>query len=874
MKKRVGHQPQPPLCGQESNRFKLRASWLAAAVLQLAALPALAQQVEAKPDEKAKDESTNQLDRVVVTGSTGLNRTVRESSVAVTVADREALDRKAPYSAAEAMELVPGMYIEASAGEMSNNYSVRGMSGGNQRWVQVQEDGLPIFYYPSWSADGLVKSELGIDRMEAVRGGTSAILTANGAGATINFLTFRNKGKPEGALRLTTSDYQQRRVDLRYAGGLGEGWFGGVSGYYRVDDGVRHPEFTGNKGGTLRAHLGRKITDGEWSVNLKVMRDHTMFYLPIPVIGKDKPRSLPGMNANYGTMIGLDSGVQTVRTSLVPGTFTQTVDSRDGYDHKALALGYHFEKALAPAWKFSSKGRYTDSDVTASVVFSSSNSSLRPAVDRLDPAKFGYIKEMLDRFGPACGGACKPAVRIVSTGEVLSTPEQLNALNGNGLLSDNVLQADKQIIREFVNDMRLSWNTERNSLGLGLLTFNTRSEGGSPVSARFVSDVRNHARRVDLVALDPSGKVVGSYTENGVREHSTWGDSNDRNRNRSMSVYLNDEYKLSDTLRLDAGLRIERFRYRQERGGYGEYEPIPGAFKPGCDRDALGDAACDVDNIIANNYWAYPNNGQYETVRNRWTEPSWTVGGNYLLNNNIALYGRFAKSYQSTGDLPVTKIEFGELGARMQARNVAATLTFYKANFKGDPNSAEVDNAQVEMLQGVKSQGLEFEVSWRPLRWFEFAATGVLQRSRFSVNNLRVLRGSGTDLEALLKEATSWSGNRPERTPDRNFTLAPTLFFNDGKGEFTVAWHYVGDRFADVSNSVRLPAYKTINLSLRYELTPRITLNAAVRNLTNTIGLTEGNPRSGFVQAPAGSDYYYARPILGRNAQLSATMSF
>ncbi|TDP64149.1 TonB-dependent siderophore receptor [Roseateles toxinivorans] len=869
-----------PHCGQESNRFKPRATWLAAALLmQLATPHALAQSTAATDEKsaeksKSKDEATNQLDRVVVTGSTGLARTVRESSVAVTVADREALDRKAPYSAAEAMELVPGMYIEASAGEMSNNYSVRGMSGGNQRWVQVQEDGLPIFYYPSWSADGLVKSELGIDRMEAVRGGTSAILTANGAGATINFLTFRNQGKPEGALRLTTSDYNQKRVDLRYAGGLGDGWFGGVSGYYRVDDGVRYPEFTGNKGGTVRAHIGRKIEGGEWSVNLKGMHDHTMFYLPIPVIGKDNPRSLPGMDARYGTMIGLDSGVQTVRTSLVPGSFMQTVDSRDGYDHKAFALGYNYEKALSPAWKLSSKGRYTDSDVTASVVFSSSNNSLRPAVDRLDPAKFGYVKEMLDRFGPACGGTCKPAVRIVSTGEILSTPEQLNALNGNGLLSDNVLQADKQVNREFVNDMRLTWNTERNSLGLGLLTFNSLSEGGSPVSARFVTDVRNHARRVDLVALDPAGKVVGSYTENGVREHSTWGDGNDRSHNKSMSVYLNDEYKVNDALRIDAGLRIERFRYLQGRGGFGEYEPIPGAFKPGCDRSALGDAACDVDNIIANNYWAYPTNGQYEMVRNRWTEPSWTIGGNYLLNNNIALYGRFAKSYQTTGDLPVTKIQFGELGARVQAKNIAATLTFYKANFKGDPNSAEVDNAQIEMLQGVKSQGLEFEVSWRPLRWFEFAATGVVQRSRFSVNNLRVLRGTGTDLEALLKEATSWSGNRPERTPDRNFTLAPSVFFNDGKGEFTVAWHYVGDRFADVSNSVRLPAYKTINLSLRYELTPSLTLNAAVRNLTNTIGLTEGNPRSGFVQAPAGSDYYYARPILGRNAQLSVTMNF
>ena len=250
-----------PQSGLESNRFKPRAAWLAAVLVQLTALPALAQQAdvgkteEKKADDSKKAEAGNQLDRVVVTGSTGL-RTVRESSVAVTVADREALDRKAPRSTAEVMELIPGMYVEASGGEMSNNYSVRGMSGGNQRWVQLQEDGLPVFYYPSWTADGLVKQELGLDRMEAVRGGTSAILTTNGAGATINFLTYRNQGAPEGAARLTTSDYNTRRLDLRYAGGLGDGWFAGVSGFYRRDDGVRDPEFTANFGGTLRAHVG------------------------------------------------------------------------------------------------------------------------------------------------------------------------------------------------------------------------------------------------------------------------------------------------------------------------------------------------------------------------------------------------------------------------------------------------------------------------------------------------------------------------------------------------------------------------------------------------------------------------------------------
>jgi len=70
--------------------------------------------------------------QVVVTGSTSLKRTVRESSVAVTVAEREDLDRKAPRSMASALELIPGMMVEDSGGEASNNFSVRGLAGGGE----------------------------------------------------------------------------------------------------------------------------------------------------------------------------------------------------------------------------------------------------------------------------------------------------------------------------------------------------------------------------------------------------------------------------------------------------------------------------------------------------------------------------------------------------------------------------------------------------------------------------------------------------------------------------------------------------------------------------------------------------------------------
>jgi hypothetical protein len=46
-------------------------------------------------------------------------------------------------------------------------------------------------------------------------------------------------------------------------------------------------------------------------------------------------------------------------------------------------------------------------------------------------------------------------------------------------------------------------------------------------------------------------------------------------------------------------------------------------------------------------------------------------------------------------------------------------------------------------------------------------------------------------------------------------------------------------------------------------------------NLTNVIGLTEGNPRAGqFVSGDAGARYYLARPILGTSWRAALTYRF
>lgn len=150
----------------------------------LSAAPVWAQTAPADSQQQAPEE-TQDLQEIVVTGTTSRDRPLITSSADITFATREDIDRRAPRSTADLLELVPGVFVEGTAGELSNNYSVRGLQGGGQRFIQLEEDGLPIIYQGG-GADFFFSQDLTIDRLEAVKGGSSGVLTVNGAGATIN----------------------------------------------------------------------------------------------------------------------------------------------------------------------------------------------------------------------------------------------------------------------------------------------------------------------------------------------------------------------------------------------------------------------------------------------------------------------------------------------------------------------------------------------------------------------------------------------------------------------------------------------------------------------------------------------------------------
>src|SRR5579872_193840 len=394
---------------QPSNARLVRSS--VAAILAAAGCGQLA----AAADAPAADQpgATPSLEEVVVTGSAA-RHTILDSSVAVSVMNQDDLDRKAPRNTAETLQALPGIIVEQSGGEDSNNYTARGVPGGGQIFFQLAEDGLPVSYSGAdlWQ-DTILKPDLSLDRVEAVVGGTSSIFTPNGAGAFVNFITRKPTNEFTGSVRLTVSDYGTRRIDFWSGGPLAEGWRFAVGGFWRSSDGERPTQFTNDHGGIIRFKLLRELDRGELGFDVKIVDDHSTFYLPIPMQNPNDPQSLPGINALTGTMTSLDNAVLTVRNGSYEGG-SHTIDQTDGTAIKAQVFSFHLDKELDSGISLHEKARYTSFNGVQAAIANAGNGSIVNALTRIDPnnpnnpktSLYGVPNEtdiqlLMRQFGPA-----------------------------------------------------------------------------------------------------------------------------------------------------------------------------------------------------------------------------------------------------------------------------------------------------------------------------------------------------------------------------------------------------------------------------------------------------------------------------------------
>ncbi len=286
----------------------------------------------AAPAEAPRSDGGLNLERIVVTGTTTA-RSKMKQSVSVSTMDAEQVQNAVAASATEVLRAVPGIRAESTGGEGNANLGVRGlpMSDGGGRYVQLQEDGLPVLLVGDVSfatADQFLRADYSLDSIDAIRGGSSSTLSTNSPGAIVNFISKTGK-HTGGAIGMALGlDHRQQRVDFDYGTRLGDKLYGHVGGFYRIGEGARPSDVTLENGGQFKASLTKEFDNGYVRLNVKRLNDRTPTYLPVPVglngntiveLPAVDPRTAFFVNANFPQDVVTDRNGNRVATNPADG---------------------------------------------------------------------------------------------------------------------------------------------------------------------------------------------------------------------------------------------------------------------------------------------------------------------------------------------------------------------------------------------------------------------------------------------------------------------------------------------------------------------------------------------------------------------------
>ncbi|MHB2148703.1 TonB-dependent receptor domain-containing protein [Calditrichota bacterium LG25] len=768
-----------------------------------------------------------------------------ESSVAITTANSKQIAERAPQSTAELLKVIPGFYVESSGGEVSNNLFPRGIpQDGSYRYVAMYEDGLPIFEAPELAfanIDIMMRLDESVKSMEGVRGGTSSIYASNAPGGVINFISKTGGNRRELIIKLSAGTHDFKRLDFNYGGPLSKNTKFNVGGFLRYSQGIRSAHFTGNSGGQIKLNMTRLFKKGYFRVYAKYLNDRNIFYLPIPLQNPDDPESIPGLNANYGTITSVHAG-----KSSFPSPFGKIYqrDIRDGIHPELMSFTLEYVYDFGKGWSVQNNLRVMKTDIDFNAIFpletpfnaSFYADSVKHLSDKPEVARWEY--------------------RFANSGEAV---KNISSLNNNGLVALNGWWTISKPLKNFVNNLQINKKLGNHKISLAGY-FSKYSAGDFWYWQNILTEVKDAPRLLDLVGLSADGEVVYQVTDNGFEQYGSFY-VNAMSYATVYSTYFTDEWQATKKLRLDVGLRLESHHFK-------------GKVENTRDDYIIGNGETEAErNVIF-------GDGTFRYYQHKFNEWAFSFGGNYSINRHLALYGRLSRGFRtpdfeqwifSENRGKSQYIYQIEGGLKVASPQFSLFSSVFFSHINNIPFIDEVfkNGRIVHEKRFAKSRtvGLEFEAVFIPTGGLHLNLIGTIQDPR-----LLELISNKIDPETGAITYKNLSGNRVRRIPQFIIDFRPSYSY---KGfNIFYSWQYIGDRFVDDANTAILPGYNLISAGASYKfLKNKIRLGVNISNLTNTLGLTEGNPRIEQEFANRRQNVFMARPILGRFVNVSLTLT-
>ncbi|MDE2437127.1 MAG: TonB-dependent receptor [Sphingomonadales bacterium] len=282
---------------------------------------------------------------------------------------------------------------------------------------------------------------------------------------------------------------------------------------------------------------------------------------------------------------------------------------------------------------------------------------------------------------------------------------------------------------------------------------------------------------------------------------------------RADALYLADSIRATDALRFDLGIRQQWL---------------------------------DI-NYLLDSGPGYPNGTTDLNIKRKANKFSYTAAVNYDVNHDLGLFLRYSKGYRffnfddlrdGGGTASVYGVSQLEGGVKYRGDMFSAYVTgFYNKNDSFDSTVGGVSNGAFK----TRAYGVEIDA--------DVHSGGFKLGALMTLQNAKVTAATNA---ALV-------GNHVHRQPDFQLRLSPSYQADLGGAKVTVygAAAFVGSRWSDLANTVKLPGYTKLDAGIEAKLDQGLFFRASADNLGNSHGLTEGDPRT------TGSNN--GRPILGRS---------
>lgn len=809
---------------------RTRCLFTAAALITLPAATWAADSTENQSGEEGAP-----IEEVVVTG-TSRARASYDTPLAATTLDSDRLTLLSASSQADILNSVPTIKAEGGGGEVAANVFIKGLpSGGQYQFTPLEYDGIPVFStfgLNSSAFDVFYRNDLGIERLEFVRGGVSNLFGPGSVAGVINYISKTGTSKPESKFALEVAEDNRYRGDVALSGPIGSGGnlFYALSGFYRSDEG---PLVTGNdtKGYQLRGNIKREFEDGS-SITFygQYIDDEVQFYLPTPLDGATRKR-IPGTD-------GRD--VYSVETNQVAGMGFNTPDGRfttsitDGVVTKDGSFAIVFDKKLANGWGLNGRTKYASYDHSFNFW--------------LDGDGVVNVPETLQSFltTRGLGSVANATFTYNDTGE---------AVPAAALLFPNRFIDRDRPARDITAELNLTKTLEAagfdHSLTLG--TFYSKAKAKDfNVTTRYLADFRNEARLVNLTLSNGTIVSLNGLLDAGV------GYVNNEHEATRYAVYFADQME-SEKFVFDIGVRAEKIDadIHREVAATVVTDPTTPNLAP-----ALRDVSWGSGNFL---------NAQVDT-----TEWALATGVLYKLSDTVNLYGNAARGYffpeiravlLNAQGQPQTYegeiIKQAELGVKYHAGrlngSIAALYTELNdrraVSFVNAPGGGTTERVNIV---STESYGAELTFNVELVDHLSFDGNLTWQEHEFTAFDTN---------PALI-------GNELLRQP--NVLWNAGLYYNDGRFDAALFNTYTGSTFTTEANTIQLESYNIARVNAGYTFEwgeQRARIGFDVYNLFDDDGITEGSPRVDTAQTANGA-YFVGRPVLPRRYTVRFSMDF